>query len=627
MIHLQPPAPPAAPVAAAPVQPGLIAAALVLALYGGLALTVDYPRASFGFKGDEATYYMMAHSLAQDGDFTYEREDLARVWREFPAGPTGVFLKRGRHVDVRVNGSFPFVHVRTQPDGNRQRLYYGKSYMYPLVAAPFVRLFGTNGFVVFNAVMLVVLVFAAYLFVAARAPATVALLAGTGYFLATVVPGYVVWITPELFNLFTVTLAYFCWLYKEVAPADLPRGLRWLRTGWSDAAAVVLLAMASFSKPPNAALLGPIVLLYLWRRQWRRAALNAIGFVAVFALLVGGNVAIMGDANYQGGERRTYYTAFPFMNPALGFDVGLDRATNEVLTDIVFNREVFWSRLGWNVVYFFVGRHSGMLPYFFPGLLALGLFLWPRTRRLGWQWLVLAAVAGEILLQLVWLPYTYYGGPGVLGSRYYMNVYGLQLFLLPALASLGVALAPWFVGGLFVAKIVLNPFYTSFHPHVAAKAGPLRLLPVELTLVNDLPINTRVDRVRVLFGEQPRFQIYFLDDNAYQREADSFWVRGRARADLLFKTPEPVTRARLRLQNGPLPTTVDVSVGDSETTVEMPPGSVTTVELPLDSGFPYQGTRVWYATIAADSGFVPLFDSDGQDSRYLGVQVTPALLP
>ena len=50
------------------------------------------------------------------------------------------------------------------------------------------------------------------------------------------------------------------------------------------------------------------------------------------------------------------------------------------------------------------------------------------------------------------------------------------------------------------------------------KHGPLRWLPVELTLVNDLPINTDVERVRVLFGTTPRFQIYFLDDNTYPRE-------------------------------------------------------------------------------------------------------------
>ena len=73
---------------------GLIAAALVLCLYGGIALSVDFPRAAFGIQSDEATYYMMGHSLAQDGDLAYRREDLARVWREFPSGPSGVFLKK-----------------------------------------------------------------------------------------------------------------------------------------------------------------------------------------------------------------------------------------------------------------------------------------------------------------------------------------------------------------------------------------------------------------------------------------------------------------------------------------------------------------------------------------------------
>ena len=80
--------------------PGLIVAAIVLAIYGGLALSVDFPHASFGFQSDEATYYMMAHSLARDGDLEYRREDLARVWREFPSGPSGVFLKQGRTVAV-----------------------------------------------------------------------------------------------------------------------------------------------------------------------------------------------------------------------------------------------------------------------------------------------------------------------------------------------------------------------------------------------------------------------------------------------------------------------------------------------------------------------------------------------
>lgn len=609
------------------VQAGLVAAALVLAVYGGMAFSVDFPRAAHGFKSDEATYYMMAWSLAADGDLAYRRGDLARVWREFPAGPTGVFLKKGRDVRLRTTRQVPFVELQQRPDSDPDRLFFGKSYMYPLVAAPFVWAFGTNGFIVLHALLLALTVFAAYLFVAARAPTIVAVLIGAGYFFASVTPGYVIWITPELFNLVTVTLAYFCWLYKEVAPPSLPRGLGWLRSGWSDAAAVLLLAMASFSKPSNLPLIGPVVLLALWRRQWGRGAALAGLFAGAVALLIAANLLVTGEANFQGGERRTYYGAFPFMDPTLTFDVGMARATDEVLTDIVFNREVFWSRLGWNVVYFFVGRHSGMLPYFFPGLFALALFLWPWTRRFGWQWLVFLAVVGEILLQLVWLPYTYYGGPGVLGNRYYLNTYGLQLFLLPALQSVALALVPWFVGALFTAKIVLNPFYSSFSPQEHAKHGPLRWLPVEMTLINDLPINVRTDRVRVLFGQGPRFQIYFLDDNAYPRDNGSFWIRGRSRADLLFKTPEPVSRLRMTIDNGPRPTEVTLTAGGESVTAELGRGETTILDLPLGSGFPYQGTRAWYVTVAADSGHIPLFDVGGEDHRYLGVRVTPDLLP
>src|SRR5689334_18838383 len=48
-----------------------------------------------GFFGDAATYYTLGHSLANDFDFEYQRQDLERVWHEFPSGPEGLFLKRG----------------------------------------------------------------------------------------------------------------------------------------------------------------------------------------------------------------------------------------------------------------------------------------------------------------------------------------------------------------------------------------------------------------------------------------------------------------------------------------------------------------------------------------------------
>lgn len=96
------------------------------------ALSVDFVKATGGFFADGATYYGMTHSLAEDFDFAYRREDLARVWREYPGGPEGLFLKRGRDVEVQLTGAFPFVAVTTRDDPDAARLYYGKAYLYPL---------------------------------------------------------------------------------------------------------------------------------------------------------------------------------------------------------------------------------------------------------------------------------------------------------------------------------------------------------------------------------------------------------------------------------------------------------------------------------------------------------------
>jgi hypothetical protein len=610
------------------VRPGLVAAAVVFFVYGGLALSVDFPRAAFGFQSDEATYYMMAHSLAADGDLEYRRADLVRVWREFPSGPSGVFLKLGRTVRARVNAALPFLHVSYGPDPDKQRLYYGKSFMYPLVAAPFVWLFGTNGFLLLHALLLALVVLTGYLFLAARSPSTVALLLASGFFLASVTPGYLVWTTPELFNLVMVTLGYFCWLFKHVARGIAIRGFGWLQSGTSDLFAAVFLAIATFSKPSNGLLILPMLGALALGRRRNAAILIGLAFGVIVGGLFAINLGVTGDWNFQGGDRNTYYGAFPFQTPDAGFDVGLDRATNEVLTNIVFDPSVFWSRLGYNVFYFLAGRHSGMLPYFFPGVFALVAFLWPGRARTSWQWLVLTVAVAEILLILVWIPYNYFGGGGVLGNRYFMNTYGLFLFLIPPIESVGAALLPWAVGALFTAKIVLNPFYSSFYPAEHAKTGPLRWLPVEMTLINDLPINTRLDRVRVWFGpEGARFQIYFIDDNAFGREGNAFWVRGDSRADLIVKTADASTRLRLTCASGAAAAAVTVHAAGGTTSISLEPEQAGVVDLQLPRGFPYQGARAWYVTIRVRGGFVPLFSSGANDVRYLGVMVTPELVP
>ena len=125
--------------------------------------------------------------------------------------------------------------------------------MYPLFAAPFVWLFGTNGFLVLHAILLALVAWCGYLFLHARMNATLAAALAGAFVMASIVPVYFVWITPELFNFALGFLAYFCWLYKEVeSPDRAPRGTRWLFGGAGDLAAALILGIATFSKISNA---------------------------------------------------------------------------------------------------------------------------------------------------------------------------------------------------------------------------------------------------------------------------------------------------------------------------------------------------------------------------------------
>ncbi len=608
-------------------RPGLIAAAVFLCVYGTLALTVDFPRAALGFKSDEATYYMLAYSLIDDGDLAYTKDDLVRVWREFPSGPAGVFLQKGKTLDGA-------------PDPNPNRLYYGKSFIYPLFAAPFVKLFGTNGFLVLHALLLSVVILCGYLFLHARSGPLVSVVLACGFVMASVVPVYFVWLMPEVFNFSLVFLAYFCWLYKEVArPEQATRRMRWLFTGRSDVVAAVLLGIAAFSKITNALLFAPILLWQL-RTLVRTRSIRPstiIGSALAFVVLAGGlfaiNKAVSGEWSYQGGDRETYYFEFPFQNEVPKHELGLTKSRNsELLTHVIFNPRTFVSNLIHNVEYFFIGRHTGLLGYFFPAMFAIGAFLLAPRQRPVWQWLVLGSGLLQGLAFIVSQPYTWHGG-GV-GNRYFFGGYGVMLFVLPPIQSLGVAFAPWVIGSLFVAPMVLNPFVSSFHSEDNAKSGLLRLLPVELTLVNDLPVNNEEDHRHLWFGDigkgDPGFLVYFLDDNAYNREPDkSFWTRGGGRAEFIIKTDKPIRRATFTLTAGPVATDVRLSIGRRTEDVHLEPGETRDVTFAMPPGLRYEKevqALAWTASVFSSSGFTPIFfDANSTDSRYLGVRVQPWL--
>jgi hypothetical protein len=413
------------------------------------AVSVDYTRVSYGFFSDGATYYGLAHSLAEDWDFEYRHEDLVRVWREYPSGPEGIFLKRGTDLDVGLDGSFPFVHVTGRADPDATRLYYAKAFIYPLAAAPFVALFGTNGFLVLHALLMTLCFAAAYAFLVTRSAPHIALIFAAAFLFVSVAPVYMVWMTPNFFDFAMVLLGYFFWAYKEAAsgmPAFNPKN-RWLFGRRSDVIAAVLMGIAMFSKPTHIMLVAPMLALPLLRRDWRRLLLIGAVYALVVGLLFGWNIGITGEWNYQGGDRRTFYSGaggFPFQSVDRTFDaVGTGRSTNSVNVELLSSRDTVLTVFGHNLIYFLVGRHIGFAVYFFPGLLAVILFIVTRGSRPAWQWLTLAAGVGSAIVLMLYMPFTYSGGGGPVGNRYFLSVYPVFLFVTPPLLRASSACCRW----------------------------------------------------------------------------------------------------------------------------------------------------------------------------------------
>lgn len=589
------------------------------------AVSVDVVKTGYGIKGDEATYVASGLSAAFDGDLTYQRKDLERFFGIYHAGPEGIFLKRGKQLRLQVDGTPPFVHLVKRPDPRGGRLYFAKALIYGFVAAPFVRLFGLNGFLVLHVLLLFLAGTCAYVFLAARSRPGPALIFALAFIFASCVPVYAVFLAPEILNYSLVTVAYFLWSYKEVAP----EGTGFLRSRGSDFAAAALLAAVTYSKPTHIFLIAPLVLWAWWRRRFVDGLAIGIVFAVFTAAFYGGTALNSGEFNYQGGDRKAFYGRFPFdgSEPDAWNARGLEMSTNDsdaenVLTD-------FRHRFTLNVEYFLVGRHFGFVPYFFPGVVAVALWLVSGERTRPWRVLILLAVVASALTLIVFAPFTWSGGGGPPGNRYFMSVYAAMLFLTPPLASSVPPLAAWAGGALFTAKMLVNPFVAAKFPNQTTERGFARRLPVELTMANDLPIMLEGVRAHSWFSD---VLMYFLDEHAHNPETidpeghQGIWISGEGRADMLVRCEWPIDHLMLTAVS-PIRTTFIVSMGAGDVRVPLEPGKASSVAVPA-SGVRDLRSYAYLLSARSTEGFTPhLLDPSNDDKRNLGVLMRFTAVP
>ena len=570
---------------------------LVSLLFFGAALSIDPLKIARAFFSDEAVYYTMAYSFAEDGDMEFQRRDLVRVYKEFAGGPSGIILK---------------INERDKT------IVFGKGFLYGLAASPFVKLFRTNGFLVLSVLLLWLNLFCGYRFCASIMRPPIAMLFSFFYFLANASLVYLFWMTPEYFNMSLVCYSFFFFISAE----QFKSSTRLLKAPYNYFLSAFFFGLATYSKPTNALLVIPLGIWMLSKRKVLAALITFSIFIFTTVGLFGLNFYYTGDWNYQGGRRAVFYTRFPFEKPGVSEFAPFQKPPIAAMVRPPFYPKAFLN----NWLYFFFGRYSGFAVYFFPMFFVLVYFLFVKKTSLSWA--VYASGWTGILTYMIGLPWNYFGGSGTIGNRYLFNAFAVLLFAMqkepsPKLLAAGFCCSLLF-GAVFLCSPVLSSFRNSFHQ----QSSVFRLLPVEDTLLFDLPTNSNFIASRVAFDEPPNYFVYFLDDNTYYKETlapyTGFWVKGERAAEFVLRAFQPASVLRLRLKSMQPNQTITVSVNGKSTKIPLRDDAFQEQLIQLPAPFPYDrdnkgATFLYNIKIQSRGGVIT--DLGGKGERYLGVFV------
>jgi hypothetical protein len=553
------------------------------------AFATDLPtRQNGGFFSDESGYYSIIQSLAYDFDIRYERQDLLRIKKDFRLGPVGFFLKKIAN----------------------DRYYFAKSFAYPLVAAPFYRLFSLRGILLCNGLLLFFTILMAFFLLRQYHPQPNSFGFALLFVLASVTPVYIWWMTADLFNFFVMFAGLFFFFYRFQRP-------------WLFYLSALFFSFSAFSKPWNVAAIGIIYLILLFKKEWRKFVLLSMISVIIFGVFVFFLYQQTGELSYslfQGGERRSFARDFPYATeepPEVAFERG---------TSMSFDG--FWQKYDnspeialLNFFYYFFGRFTGMFIYFFPACFLLILFFFQR--KVPEDWFVLAAIVTAILVYTQLAPDNYFGGSGSVGNRYFFNIFPLFFFLGFKNRSFKYSFLPVVIALIFLSGVYADSHYHSTTPRYVGMSFPIRLFPPEKTQFLSLPTNENPRAFGKLLHDGKRtYQVYFLNDNYHTIEGDSFWTKADKRLELFLASPEKIDTFRVELRSEVPENTVSLDIEYKQKRVRLGRHTPYIAEFKGVPGLHIKGKYVYYLKIKSDRYWSSLHQGSGSaDERPLGVLV------
>ncbi|MBN1550555.1 hypothetical protein JW979_03755, partial [bacterium] len=354
-----------------------------------------------------------------------------------------------------------------------------------------------------------------------------------------------------------------------------------------------------------------------------KTAVITLGFLLGAALIFLVTRQLIGQGISHGGNRKRIVGHFPMESQQYTFqNTGNEISTRS--TKFIFHVSTFLQ----NLRYYFVGRFTGLLVYFFPAfvslILALPIFGQPKTTRsppgrLSF-WLV---CLGLILFHIIYIPSNYHGGSCSIGNRYLISYLPAFFFLLKESPKSRTLLFTALVTALLTGPIALNPVDSMASYRDVSKRATFEKFPLEISLLNSWPIDD-TGHVRVDFKD---YYIYFADDNHWGKELDGFWVKGNARASFVLRCWKPVTSFHIHLRNGASDNTLMIRLGKAVRKFNAEPGQHISGD--IEPGKPElfynlegRPSYCYRAFVETEDGFIPKFSEPGStDTRFLGVFV------
>ncbi len=485
-------------------------AVLGLLLAAALTGAITFDRRSWpGLVGDEATYLMQAQSLAWDHDLRYSRRDFDRFVEQWGARPEGLILRSG--------------------DGGRT-ITYAKPASYAAWIAPFLRLSPSRGPAVANALLLALAAVLAARTLERRIGPAAPLWVATWIF-ASVSFAYVFWAHADLFLMSVSALALALTYGAHPDETRLRALLRWLAVG-------ALLYLVTASRPFYGVLLIPAVLAI--PKPQKKIGISAVVLASGLLLAVSSFANLAeGDAwTPYGGERQSFDSSTGFPEVELAAGSWEEQIALRGSRDWKASDEWDTPQSAWNALYFLVGRHVGILPYFLPLLLGIAGF-----RRGEGRGMLIAAVALGAACFLVTRPFNFYGGGGAIANRYFLPLYPALWF-----AADRPARASWAILAAALAAPFLWPLWN--HPRAYFLNGEGGYLYVSSFAQQILPYETTQSHLKPSGREDfvhNALWVKLLTTNVRPEGdgAKTIHYSGQGQGQILLGSPRPIHGVRL----------------------------------------------------------------------------------